>query len=189
MHPLHSSVVFLALALAGTAMGGSSGADRMPCETVAPHVLLEESRLWKFPGFTTDLARQAVADGFHLEPGTELPWESLRGIHAKVEAPRHQPRNDNRVIVTLHFDDKILDSDTLPRAQACDLVYCSAYFAGWDVDRVRQTAIPGTPPPTNSAPVLRPQHPIPYSPDLADHGHLISATNPPALTLQPAEPQ
>ena len=127
MHPLHSSVVFLALALAGTAMGGSSGADRMRCETVAPHVLLEESRLWKFPGFTTELARKTVADGFHLEPGTELPWASLCGIHAKVEAPRHQPRNDNQVIVTLHFDEKVLDSDTLPRAQACDLVYCSAY--------------------------------------------------------------
>lgn len=184
LRPWFFAVIF---AFAGSALaGGGASSDRVHYEILAPHVLLEESRLWKLPGFTTELAQKTVADGFQLAPGAELPWDTLRGIHAKGLTTAGQPREKNPVIVTLKFDESSLPSDPLSRAQAGDLIYCSAYLAGWDVDRVRQTTIPGSKPPTNSAPVLRPRHPIPYSPELAEKGQLISSSNPPALTLQPA---
>ena len=180
-------VVLFALAASALAGGGASSA-RVRHEVLAPHVMLEESRLWKLPGFTTELAQQTVAAGFHLAPGAELPWDTLRGIHAKGLIVDTRPPDMHQVIVILRFAERTLPTAPLSRAQAGDVIYCSAYLAGWDVDRVRQTTVPGSVPPTNSAPVLRPKHPIPYSPELAQKGQRISASNPPALTLQPADP-
>ncbi len=189
MHLLRPWLLCGLLAGAGSALaGGGASSDRVRYEIVAPHVLLEESRLWKLPGFTTDLARETVAAGLRLPPGRELPWPDLLGLHARDRQAGGSTRNGSPILVTLRFAAEVHESPPLPRAQAADVVYCAAYLAGWDIDRVRQTTIPGSKPPTNSAPVLRPKHPIPYSPELAENGQLISATNPPALPLHPAAP-
>ncbi len=175
--------------LAGSALaGGGASSDHVRYEVLPPHVLLEESRLWKLPGFTTELARKTVADGFQLAPGAELPWNTLCGIHAHGGKTLDHPGMRENIRVTLRFAERTLQTELLSRAQAGDLIYCSAYLAGWNVDRVRQTTIPGSKPPTNSAPVLRPKHPIPYSPELAEKGQLISATNIPTVILQSTNP-
>ena len=131
-------------AFAGTALaGGGASSDHVRYEVLPPHVLLEESRLWKLPGFTTGLAQKTVADGFQLAPGAELPWDTLRGIHAKVLTASGQAREMNKVIVILRFAERTRQSDPLSRAQAGDLIYCSAYIAVCDFDRVRQSSITG----------------------------------------------